>query len=85
MITLSAAGSPSACVGVAPLPAPRVNACVVATDRALYVLGGDDGGSLFDNHSSVYVATPDASGNVGSWRAVSDLPTPKSLLGCAAF
>jgi hypothetical protein len=85
VISLGSDGMPSACVPVAPLPDARARSCAIATDRSLYVIGGDRGGAGDVKFATVYVATPDASGNIGYWTATTELPAAKTKLGCIAL
>ncbi len=65
------------------LPAPRAGAAAVFFSGSAYVIGGlDAGGQPTD---TVFVGTPDASGNVTSWTESTDLKLPAPIADATAI
>jgi len=80
--TLGAGGAPGAFVPGAPLPDGRMNPCVIAGDKAVYVIGGEPGHGSDAAYDTVYYALPAPDGAIGSWNTTTALPSARSGVSC---
>ncbi len=64
-----------------PLPAPRTDAAVAFLSGSIYVIGGTDASGAPTD--TVFVATPDANGNLGDWTTADGLKLPAARTGAA--